>query len=205
MGSKLERARKAQQAILEEMKKVAKNSGKSIAQVAPWTPFVPAEKIPELPNDVIYINSRYQVNMRRGVAPSPFGKYIELSIKTRDKMAFHDWRDFQRIKNELVGPEYEGIELYPSESRLVDTANQFFMFVFKPQFPGNHFPFGFTTRLLASEGTMGSSQRPFEVEPSDAMNAEQFKKFIEDAIERKGEQSDAEQAIPNRAPEAVAK
>jgi hypothetical protein len=36
----------------------------------------------------------------------------------------HDWRDLQRIKNQLVGPECEAVELYPAESRKVDTANQ---------------------------------------------------------------------------------
>ena len=28
------------------------------------------------------------------------------------------------IKNLIVGPEHEGFEIYPAESRLVDTANQ---------------------------------------------------------------------------------
>ena len=56
------------------------------------------------------------------------GKCTYLSIKRKDKKALHDWRHFQLIKNELVGEEIEAIELYPAESRLHDTANQFHLF-----------------------------------------------------------------------------
>ena len=56
------------------------------------------------------------------------GKCTYLSIKRKDKKAIHDWRHFQLIKNELVGEEIEAIELYPAESRLHDTANQFHLF-----------------------------------------------------------------------------
>jgi hypothetical protein len=40
-----------------------------------------------------------------------------------DGQAIHDWRELQRIKNEIVGDEIEAVELYPAESRLLDTAN----------------------------------------------------------------------------------
>ena len=53
-----------------------------------------------------------------------------LVIANNDGSARHDWRSFQRIKNELTGPESEAIELYPAESRLVDTSNEFFLWVF---------------------------------------------------------------------------
>ena len=56
------------------------------------------------------------------------GKCTYISIKRKDKKALHDWRHFQQIKNELVGKEVEGIEMYPAESRLHDTANQFHIF-----------------------------------------------------------------------------
>ena len=58
------------------------------------------------------------------------GKCTYLSIKRRDKKAIHDWRHFQLIKNELVGEEVEAIEMYPAESRLHDTANQFHLFCY---------------------------------------------------------------------------
>src|SRR6187402_3694185 len=47
--------------------------------------------------------------------------YIHLDIRRLDGGPCNDWRNFQQIKNELVGPEYEAVELFPAESRLVDT------------------------------------------------------------------------------------
>lgn len=70
------------------------------------------------------------------------------------------WRDLQEIKNELVGPEHEAIEIYPAESKRVDSANQYHLWVFKD--PTYRIPIGFQTRLV-TEGTIGlSQQRPFE-------------------------------------------
>jgi hypothetical protein len=53
-----------------------------------------------------------------------------LSIRRLDREAIHDWRELQQIKNEIVGPRNEGFEIYPSESRIVDTANQYHLWVF---------------------------------------------------------------------------
>lgn len=191
---------KEQKKILDEMKAAAKRAGKSIAQMVPWTPFEEAEPMPGLPQEQVFVNSRYQVSVKKRVAPPPFGKYIELSIKTRDREAFHDWRDFQRIKNELVGEEFEGLELYPAEDRLVDTANQYYMHVFMPKYPNGHFPFGYQTRLVAGEGVFGSKQRPFETEPRDMMTGEDFKKFISNELKVQN----VEPAIPSRKFEEVA-
>jgi hypothetical protein len=52
-----------------------------------------------------------------------------LSIRRVDRRPCRDWRDFQAIKNQLCGPEREGLELYPAESRVIDTANQFHLWV----------------------------------------------------------------------------
>ena len=57
--------------------------------------------------------------------------FIHLSIKRADRQPCRDWRDFQRIKNQLAGPEWEAVELYPAESRLVDMANQFHLWCFE--------------------------------------------------------------------------
>ncbi|CAB4130435.1 hypothetical protein UFOVP119_59 [uncultured Caudovirales phage] len=48
-----------------------------------------------------------------------------LSIRRDDRGAARDWRHFQQIKNDILGPEVEAVELYPAESRVVDEANQF--------------------------------------------------------------------------------
>lgn len=85
---------------------------------------------------------------------------VQLSIRRQDRGAARDWRDFQRIKNQLVGPECEAIELYPAESRLADSANQFHLWcVADPSF---RFPFGWTERLVSEGSAGGSKQRPFD-------------------------------------------
>ena len=50
---------------------------------------------------------------------------FHLSIKRVDRKPVRDWRDLKRIKNQLVGEEVEAVEIFPAESRLIDTANQY--------------------------------------------------------------------------------
>lgn len=113
----------------------------------------------------IYQNARYEVHVHR-FTKMPIGMtVIQLSIKRRDKREIHDWRDLQRIKNEIVGPEIEAIEIYPAESRLVDTANQYHLWCF-PE--GHQVPVGYCDGrvVMAADSnaktSMGSRQRPFE-------------------------------------------
>jgi hypothetical protein len=101
-----------------------------------------------------YVNRYYSAFLY----PRPDGS-VMISIKPRDGGARHDWREFQWIKNELVGPEREAVELYPAESRLVDTANQFFLLVAPP---GVHWPLGFLERSVCEElVTDRNTQRAF--------------------------------------------
>lgn len=90
----------------------------------------------------VWLNDRYQV-WRRDAGHG----MIHLSIKRRDKKPVHDWRHLQQIKNELVGPECEGVELYPAESRLVDEANQFHLWCVAD--PRVRIPVGYAGRLVA--------------------------------------------------------
>lgn len=76
-------------------------------------------------NDKVYRNNVYQVNVTR----HPEIGLVELSIRRIDRQTIRNWRHLQQIKNELVGPEHEGFEMFPAESRLVDTANQYYMWV----------------------------------------------------------------------------
>lgn len=106
-------------------------------------------------------SSRYQVAVYEG-APNGFGEpMVHLSIKRLDREPIHDWRDLQKIKNAIVGEEAEAVELYPAESRLVDAANQYHLWCFRPGFK---LPLGFDTRLVQDhdDGITGSKQRPFE-------------------------------------------
>lgn len=149
-----------------KLRKLIDESGVSELARVPWTPFRPAT-IPGFPETESYLNSRYQVNVSRQRAGTD-EELVELSIKTLDRAAHHDWRDFQRIKNEIVGPEAEGVELYPAESRLVDTANQYWLYCF----PRMKLQFGMTGRIVSEaslkvDGFNPSRQRPFESKPAD--------------------------------------
>lgn len=55
------------------------------------------------------------------------GPWAMISLTATDESARHDWRDFQSIKNALVGEEWEAVELYPAESRLRDPSNRFYL------------------------------------------------------------------------------
>jgi hypothetical protein len=119
---------------------------------------------------IVFKNDTYQVWVRK-IQAGLFGDVGWLSIKRLDRQPIRDWRDLQRIKNEICGPECEGVELYPAESRLVDTSNQYHLFVFQP---GVRLPFGFNERLvMEAKGKdpliARAEQRPWSDEdrPSD--------------------------------------
>lgn len=101
----------------------------------------------------VWLNNLYQVNVYRVKSNGKAPDMLWLSIKRRDKQSVHDWRHFQRIKNEIVGPENEGIELYPAESRLVDTSNQYHLWVIDS--PTYKFPFGYQERLVVEDAHDG--------------------------------------------------
>jgi len=136
-----------------------------------WTPFreVPAPEGYTLqPGERIFVNSRYQVFATPVPSMVEHGGWpamVHLSIKRHDREPIHDWRDLQRVKNEIVGPNHEAVELYPAESRVVDTSNQFHIWVL--QRDDQSFPFGFMERRVAENSDSGgggfkAKQRPFE-------------------------------------------
>jgi hypothetical protein len=128
-----------------------------------WLPFAPTGQVvtgpPNTSDGTVWANNRYVVVMRHCGENPVTGPLIWLSIKSVENDARHDWREMQRIKNELVGEEAEAVELYPSESRLVDTANQFHLWCF----PAWRFPFGFGERLVSEKTEGGVTQRPFDL------------------------------------------
>jgi len=103
--------------------------------------------------EMLYENSRYWVF--RFTTPFPGGRtLVELTIRNKDQSAKHDWREFQRIKNELLGPEEEAVELYPAESRLTDTKNEFRLWCIR----GMRFPIGWNEREISEAS---ERQRPW--------------------------------------------
>ena len=122
-------------AVFDNAERVLVEARRGIAAPIAWTPFEPATLRAAdaalrgnlAPGDGkidVFVNSRYQV-IRTALADG----MIYLSIKRHDQAAIRAWRDLQRIKNELVGPECEGMEIFPAESRKLDGANQFHLWV----------------------------------------------------------------------------
>lgn len=148
--------------------------------------WVPEHPLTPTPNKV-WINSRYQVNVYLNEAGgNGFPAMHHLSIKRVDKEAIHDWRDLQRIKNDLIGPEHEAMELYPAETRLVDTSNQYHLWVLAD--PTMRFPLGFTERFVGDGGAGGkdkAKQRPFEKVPDDFVTEAEMDKVVEEELRKK--------------------
>jgi hypothetical protein len=112
----------------------------------------------------IWSNDQYIVVIRNQSSNDNLGQFniIHLSIKRIDKKPIHSWRDLQKIKNLLVGEENYGIEVYPNESDLVDTSNQYHLWVF--QDPTIRLPFGFKSGRCVSDHVpdgLNISQKPF--------------------------------------------
>lgn len=87
---------------------------------------------------------------------------VHLSIKQLDQRPARDWRHLQRIKNQLLGPECEAVELFPKESRLVDIANQTHLWGYDDPF--YRFPFGFDQGRVVDDNpdpALGARQRKF--------------------------------------------
>jgi hypothetical protein len=118
-------------------------------------------------NGIIWVNGYYLVNISDVDTPEGIPDMLHLSIKNTKKSAVRDWRDFQQIKTDLVGPECEAAELFPAESRLIDGANQYHLWAIKE--PGRKFPFGWNAgRSVTNEALPGTKQRAqasYEAEP----------------------------------------
>ena len=159
-----------------------------------WTPFArctvwtdgTGAKIEIPASAVVLRNNIYTVHVEGCDVPAPMGPVAWLSIKRNDRQTIHDWRELQRIKNEIMGEECEAVEIYPAESRVHDTANQYHLWCFAP---GYQLPFGYAGRFVADEknkpGTAGANakQRPFsdDDKPDDCISgAELAERFDAD-------------------------
>lgn len=99
-------------------------------------------------SEITFRNDVYQVTMSEPHITGAEGwpAMIHLSIHPLDGSPRHVWAEMQDIKNELVGPEYEAIEVFPSESRLVDMGNNYHLWVFASR--GFHIPIGWNKRMV---------------------------------------------------------
>lgn len=143
-----------------------------------WTPLELGTVNPQLvqacinaganPPIAVFHNDTYQVSVY-GVGDPP--EMLHLSIKRHDRHVIRDWRHLQAIKNEVAGPDCYAVEIFPPEDRLVDSANEFHLWVFPEGF---ELPFGLDEYLVSSDvqiadfnrrreaGEHKGRQRPFQ-------------------------------------------
>lgn len=92
---------------------------------------------------------------------APRSGLLWLSIHRRDRKPLRDWRHFQAIKNEVAGPDRVALEVYPEERNLVDTSNEYHLWVMPA---GTDLPFGF--------GAGGLVMTPADVEAANEADAD---------------------------------
>lgn len=119
-----------------------------------------------------FVNNFYQVSVKQVATGT--GLMYQLAIQRNDGQAVHDWREFQKIKNLLVGAEAEAVELYPAESRLLDVSNVYYLYTPVPVRNENNeitflkFQFGFPHRMVSEVAPHGLQQRPWSKEDRPA-------------------------------------
>jgi len=91
----------------------------------------------------IFMNDIYTVTIRDAKVDPSLPPMMHLSVKRTDRnpIDINHWRILQEIKNMIVGEQHEAVELYPCDSRVIDTANQYHLWVYAQE--NRPFPFGF--------------------------------------------------------------
>jgi hypothetical protein len=119
-------------------------------------------RLPGLP-DVVAVAAWKSDELRITVRRSATG-WAHIAVKRQDGGLVRDWRQLQRVKNHLGGEESTAIEVFPPESRLVDTVNEYHLWVLPDDF---ELPVGFSRRsVLGPDEAVeyrqpGESQRAF--------------------------------------------
>ena len=110
--------------------------GAEAADAERWEPLYPASQ------EGYWGNSQVTVHVQQHD-----DDHAQISYHRHDRAPIRDWRVGQRIKNEVLGQEWEAVELYPADSRLVDTSNEFHLWAFN-----SPLPFGFDYRDVNTQG-----------------------------------------------------
>jgi hypothetical protein len=96
--------------------------------------------------EAIFINRDFQVTVFSEEGLGGWPDMWRLHMRKRNNGPVRDWSIIQRIKNSLIGPDHEAIQLYPSEARAVHARNQYHIYVLKD--PHRRLPFGFREKLV---------------------------------------------------------
>lgn len=134
-----------------------------------------SDRVPELDEDPhrgnkVYLESRWFFVIRTNCLDATGQQIVWLSMRRNDRRPLHDFRHLQRIKNAIVGPDVEAVQIYPREDRLIDESNQTHLWCY----PGSIFPVGYIDRsvitatenaaLRAAGVSPSSAQRPFDAD-----------------------------------------
>lgn len=120
---------------MSELSSEDKGAGTQLCESQSWKRMRRLLPIPPhlltMPTDIpqeVWTNGEYEVFVHY---PDDGGRQgpVWLSVKRMDRETTRDWRHLQQIKNEVIGPEREAVELFPRESRVVDNANQYHLWV----------------------------------------------------------------------------
>ena len=111
-------------------------SVEEIMKSSGWDQQTAKDHVTWMKNQAVWANNLYQVN-----AEFMPGGRVHLIIRRLDKQAIHSWQHFQQIKNELLGPECEAVEVYPKESHLIDEKHHYHLWGFRS--PEGSFGIGF--------------------------------------------------------------
>lgn len=118
----------------------SRRRGPTPARTSEWGSWYEDPRSPLPTGERLFGNGLYTVHAEAADPELGLAGPVHLAIHDRRRTARHDWREFQRIKSELLGPEREAVELYPAESRVIDTSNEFHVWVLGV---GDRWPFGF--------------------------------------------------------------
>ena len=84
---------------------------------------------PRLWNNEQWGNDRYTAHVKYQDSRGKDG-YLEIGIHNHKRTTIMPWSHVQQIKNEICGAEREAVMIYPAESRLLDTANEYWIYVY---------------------------------------------------------------------------
>ncbi len=88
----------------------------------PWEPLKLDPEHKQTPKRNVFCNRYYTVfRYQRSV------RHSELLIVNADQSARRDWREFQQIKDELLGEHAMAVEVYPPKEHLMDPSNAFIL------------------------------------------------------------------------------
>jgi len=87
------------------------------------------ELLPREDGETYWRNAFYLV-MRKELEPERgLDGAVRLSMRREDGKAIREWKHIQRVKNEIVGPEREAVEIFPPQSMVTDMSHEHHLFV----------------------------------------------------------------------------